>query len=205
MKKVTLTILLFAALTGCAEKGPVHLTNIEYLRPEGLPESSPKIVGLSPLKDSRNKPESLVGTSGTYDQVVQNEVLVTGSVSNLVTSKLKEALKDRNIAVKEVPWDLTIQGAKADGVGLLIGGEIKTLWLDSKYKALKSESKATVQMKVYFIDPSEKVLHAIDISSSYENPTITFSVSELESALSQAISTAIDRIFDDKEMKKKLE
>ncbi len=76
-------------LAGCAETGPI-LLHIGYLQPEGRPAATTKVVvGLSPFKDDRGKPSSVLGKS-TYESGVENDLVVQGTVSELVKVRSKE-------------------------------------------------------------------------------------------------------------------
>ncbi|MGE5809619.1 MAG: YajG family lipoprotein, partial [Nitrospirota bacterium] len=118
---------------------------------------------------------------------------------------LKKELTARGFSVKDVPWDLTAEGMKSDGSALLLGGEIKTLWLESTSDTLKTHLRATVQIRVVAGDPLEKkIVRSVDVSSRLEQDLL-YSREELEDALSEALTSAIDQIFRDEDLKKRLQ
>ncbi len=193
-------------LAGCAEKGPI-LLSVGYPLPEGKPAAAKAkvVVGVSSFKDERGKTESLIG-SRTIPSGQQNDLVVQGTVSGLVAASLKDALKARGITVKDVPqWDLTAEGMKADRIGLLFGGAIKKLWLESTATTLKTHLAATVQLKITAGNPADrKIIKTLDVESSVEQDVL-YSTSKLEEVLSEAIGGAIDQIFSDEDLKQKLQ
>jgi hypothetical protein len=191
--------------TGCAEKGPV-LLNIAYQAPAEKTVSSSKIVvGVSLFRDGRNEPASVLGRR-TIPNGMQSDLVVQGTVAEVATISLKEALTRRGIAVKDVAgWDLTAEGIRAEGAALVLGGEIKVLWLESTAaaSAFNTHLMASVQLKVVAGDTGEKkVIRTIDVSSKLDQDVL-YSHELLENMLSEALSSAIDQIFNDAELKKR--
>jgi uncharacterized lipoprotein YajG len=197
-----LAMIFFA---GCAEKGPI-LLDIGYPVPEGKPAAAGKvIVGVSSFRDERGKPESVIGIR-TIPSALQNDLVVQGTVSGLVAASLKDALKARGFTVKDVPaWDLTAEGMKTEGIRLLFGGVIRRLWLESTAVSLKTHVAASVQLRIVAGDPADgKIVKTLNVESSVEQDVL-YSPSNLEDALSQALGGAIDQIFNDDDLKKKLQ
>jgi uncharacterized lipoprotein YajG len=198
-------VLLVWILTGCAEKGPILLA-VGYQEPAETAKAASKLtVAVSPFKDVRGKAPSVLGKK-TIPSGRENDLVVQGTVAEIATSGLKKALVSRGIAVKDVtPWDLSAEGMKADGAALLLGGEIKTLWLESTAVALKTHLQASVQIKVVAGDPSEKkIVRSVEVSSRLEQDVL-YSREKLEDALTEALSSAIDQIFKDDDLKKRLQ
>ncbi len=200
-----ISALALVVIAGCAEKGPI-LLDISYPVPEGKPAQAGKvIVGVSSLKDNRGKTESVVGIRKIPSEL-QNDLVVQGTVSGLVASALKDALKARGFVVKDVPaWDLTAEGMKTEGIGLLFGGEVRKLWLESTAVSLKTHMAASVQLKIVAGDPAgRKIIKTLNVESSFEQDVL-YSSANLEDTLSQALGGAIDQIFNDDDLKKKLQ
>lgn len=191
-------------LAGCAEKGPI-LLHIGYLQPEERPTAAAKVVvGLSPFKDDRGKPSSVLGKS-TYESGLENDLVVQGTVSELVRARSKDAFAARGITVKDVAWDMKSEDIHRDGADLLIGGEIKALSVDSISKPFKTTVKAVVQMKVVVADTAEKkIIRTLDVSSKLESEVWPYSPQKIEDMLTEALSAAIDQIFSDDDLKKRL-
>jgi uncharacterized lipoprotein YajG len=112
----------------------------------------------------------------------------------------------RGLSVKDVAsWDLSAEGMKADGVSLILGGEIKTLWLESTAVPLKTHLQASVQLRIVAGDPSEKkIIRTLEVSSKLDQDVL-YSREKLENALSEALSSAINQIFQDENLKKRLQ
>ena len=192
-------------LAGCAEKGPIPL-DIAYQPPaEKILVSSTVTIAVSPIKDERGLPPSVIGkrtvTSGLKNDLVTQE----GTVADVVTAALKDAVRAHGIAVKETaPWDMTPDGMPADGYNLLIGGEIKSLWLDSASVPFKTNLKTLVRLKIIIGDAAEKkIIRVIDINSTIEQDVL-YSREKLATALSEALSAALEQIFQDDVLKKKI-
>jgi uncharacterized lipoprotein YajG len=196
-------ILLFVA--ACAEKGPVLLT-IGYQAPEEKAGTASTIsVGISPLRDERGEPPSVLGKR-TIPSGMKSDYIVSGTVADTATAILKEAFTTRGIAVKDIAnWDLTAEGMNDAGADLLLGGEIKTLWLESKPSSMLTQLKASVQIKLTVGSRAEKrILRTIDVNSKLDQE-ILYSQEQLESALSEALSSAVNQIFQDDEVKKRIQ
>jgi len=214
MKKGLLGILTAAAvvvlavvLAGCAKSGPVLLQDILYQAPTGTaPERAKVIVGVSPFKDVRGGSTSILGKRIISDDV-QNDLVVQGTVADLVTAALKDALQSRSITVKDAPaWDLNAETIKADGMNILIGGEIKTLWVDVASQPLNVKTSAAVQLRVFAADGAEKkIFRTLVLNSKVERQDIAFSYDTTAGALSEALSSALNQLLKDDEFKRKIQ
>lgn len=207
-KLCSLLFLGLLALAGCStQKGPFLMPNIEYFPPEGLVAAKPKVVvGVSPFKDDRGKPVSVLGAKNGSSSTGENDLVVQGPVADLVTAKFKDALKARGFAVKDAAaWDMTAEGIKAEGVDILISGEIRSLWVESLSGVLDVFLKAEAQLKIFAADAAEKkMLRTLTVNSKLERHNIAFSFDYIQETLSDALSAAINQVFDDEEVKKKL-
>lgn len=199
-------VLLAAFLSGCAQKGPVLLDNIRYQAPEGLAAGGPKlIVGVSPFKDDRGKTFSVIGKR-TIPDYRENDLVVQGTVADLVTAGLKDALKARGIMVKDAPaWDMNAESIKSSGIDILIGGEIKTLWVEAVSQPLNAKVNAVVQLRVSAADAVEKkIIRTLVLNSKLERKDVAFSFELVEDAVSEALSSALNQLLNDEEFKKKI-
>jgi len=201
-------LLLVLILAGCAGKGPI-LLDVAYQAPAMKPAPDVKAaVAVSPFRDDRDKPASVLGKRVISDGQ-KDEFVVQGTVAEIATTSLKKALVARGVTVTDAPaWDLTVDGLKGQGAPVLLGGEIKTLWLDSQaasYLNLNTHASVVVQLKVVAGDTVEKrIIRTIEVSSKLEQD-LFYSKEKLQAMLSEALSTAIDRIFQDEELKKRLQ
>jgi predicted small lipoprotein YifL len=208
MKRTMLSITMVSMLvflSGCAEKGPV-LLDIGYRPPADVAAGTPRVVvGVSPFKDDRGKAASVLGRRVIASTGLENELVVQGTVADLVASRLKDALKARGITVKDVPaWDMTAENIKADGADIVIGGEIKTLWVEALSKLLNANTRADVQLRVSAADTAEKkIFRTLKLSSKLERQDIAFSFTQVENVLTEALSGALDQLLNDEEFKKK--
>lgn len=197
-------LLMIVFLAGCAERGPVLLT-IDYQAPaEKVVIGTRVSVGVSPFRDVRGEPASVLGKR-TIPSGMQNDFVVRGTVAETATAIMKKAFAARGVAVKDIGgWDLTADGMNAAGADLLIGGEIKTLWLESRPSSMQTQMKAAVQIKITIGDRLEKkIIRTINVNSKIDQE-ILYSQERLEAALSEALSSAVDQVFQDDELKKRL-
>jgi uncharacterized lipoprotein YajG len=198
-------VVAIVLCSGCAEKGPI-LLNIGYQPAEGKAVTAKNVVvGVSPFKDSRGKDASVIGTR-TIPSGMRNDLVVQGTVSDVVTNALKAALKEHGLEVKDVPtWDLSAEGMEAAGAELLFGGEIKTMQLESKATSLKTNLTTSVQIKIVVGDiATKKIIRTLDVQSKIEQE-ILYSRDKLQSALSEALTSALDQIFQDDVLSKRLQ
>jgi hypothetical protein len=212
--KMNLCIVVLAvallSLSACAEKGPVLLEGVKYQVPEGTGTGTANVVvGVSPFKDERGKTTSILGKR-TISDSVENDLVVQGTVADLVTAGLKDALKARGVTVKDAPaWDLNAETIKADGMNILIGGEIKTLWVDVVSQPLNVKTSAAVQLRVFAADGADgaekKIFRTLVLNSKVERQDIAFSYDTTASALSEALSSALNQLLKDDEFKKKIQ
>jgi len=198
--------VLAAFLAGCAQKGPVLLENIKYQAPEGLAAGSPKlVVGVSPFKDDRGKTSSVLGKR-TIPDYIENDLVVQGTVADLVATGLKDALKARGVMVKDAPeWDMNAESIKGSGMDILIGGEIKTFWVEAVSQPLNFKVNAAVQLRVSAADVAEKkLIRTIVLNSKIERQEVASSFESVEGAVSEALSSALNQLLNDDEFKKRI-
>ena len=198
---------LMLSLSACAQKGPVLLEGVTYQAPEGAHAGVSKAaVGVMPFKDERGKSASVLGKR-TIRNDVENDLVVQGTVADLVSAALKDALKARGVAVRDIPaGDLGSGKVLADGVNIIIGGEIKSLWVDALSQPLNVKVTAEVQLRVSALDTAEKkVFRTLVLNSKVERQDIAFSFDTVAGALSEALSSALDQLMKDDEFMKKIQ
>jgi hypothetical protein len=203
--RVLLSVVTIGLLSACAEKGPVLIEGIKYQAPEALVAGVPKIVvGIAPFKDDRGKTVSVLGKR-TISNYLENDLVVQGTVADLVTVAVKDALKSRGITVKDASWDMNAETIKADGMNILIGGEIKTLWVEVVSQPLNVKTAAEVRLRVSAADAAEKkIFRTLVLNSKMERQDVAFSFESVSAALSEALSSALNQLLKDDEFKKKI-
>ncbi len=202
----SLAIVCLAVLAfGCAEKGPI-LLDLRYQAPEGsVPSARKPVVGISPFKDDRGKTTSVLGLRITSSDIT-NDYVAQGTAADAVAARLRDALRARGIIVKEAPqWNLTPEGITAEGVDLVLGGEIKKLWVESTSKVLDTTIVAEAHLRVVAADAKEKrLLRTLTLKSKQERTDFSFALANVEDTLSSVLSAAIEQLFVDEEMNKSL-
>jgi hypothetical protein len=205
LQRFSLAFLLAALLAGCAPKGPI-LMDFKYEQPKSAAGAAGTVtVAVSPFKDERAKVESVVGKRFNAVNELANDLVVQGTVSAKVTAALKNALLARQIVARDAAWDLTEAGVAAPDAALLVGGEIKVLWVDATSQLANTTSKADVQLRIVVADVAQKkIIRVLNVSSTIERKNIANTAAFIERALSEALSGAIDQIFADEELKNRL-
>ena len=201
---IALMASFFAA--GCAERGPVLLGNIAYQAPANTAAGTPKaVIGVSPFRDLRGTTPSVLGKRNIRNDI-ENDLVVQGTVADLVTKAFKDALAARGITVKDAPaWDLKAESVAGDGFDILIGGEIKALWIDVNSQPFNVKQQADVQLRVAAADRAERsVFKTLNMNSRVDRQDIAFSFDTVESLLSEALSSAIDQLLKDDDLRKKI-
>jgi len=206
---ITICTMLAAAmlLFGCARKGPV-LVDFAYVAPKGAPAAAPKAtVAVSAFKDDRGKVASVVGKRFTELSEQTNDLVVQGTVVDRVNEALKTALTSRGFTEKDAPaWNLAEEAIPATGTDLLLGGEIKALWIETTASLAKITAKADVQLRIVVADPAQKkIVRVLNVNSKVERQAVTYSSAFVQKTVSEALTTAIDQVFLDTELKSRLQ
>lgn len=204
---IILVLTLFVGLSACATSGPILIGNIRYEPPQGMESAKPRaLVAVGMFKDQRGVSASLLGKRRLPSADVENELVVQGTAADIVNSALKQALGARGFTVKDAPdWDLSAEGIPDTG-DFIIAGEIKAMGIDVESRPLSVSYKADVQLRLIVADARQKkLIRTLNLSSRLERQDIAFSFSTAENMLSEVISSAIDRMFSDEEIKKILQ
>ncbi len=203
---LVIAALLAAFLSGCAPKGPI-LLDFQYQPPQDVSaRAANATIGVSPFRDDRGKVPSVVGRRSLESSTETNDLVVQGTAAEKVTAALKSALKARGIAEKDLAaWNLTEAGIPSGGANLLISGEIKKFWAESKSRFANTTVKAEVQLRISMANMAHrKIIRVVNVNSMMERQNATFSTEVVESTLSDALTSAINQIFADEELQKRL-
>ena len=198
--------MLSGLLSACVQPGPIMIQDILYQAPTTTASTPAKkvVVGVAPLTDLRGVANSVLGKRMVDD--IQNDLVVQGTVADLVGAALKEALQARSVVVKDVPvWDLEKGPGPREGADLLVGGELKVFWVDILSRPLNVQTKATVQLRMAVADASDgKVLRTLNLSSALSREDIAFSFTTVQRTLSEAMTAALDQLLTDKIIQERL-
>lgn len=204
--RVILAAFLIAVAVGCAGKGPILIEGVEYKAPEGLTAGQANtIVAVSPFRDMRESKASVIGQRKIRD-AVSNDLVVQGNAADMVDGAIRASLKARGIQSRNAAaWDLNEASIKAENSDILVGGEIKALWIDVISEPLSVNYKAVVQLRVSTADVKDgKVLRTLNLSSSQERKDVVYSDYTVQDVLVAALSSAIDQLLNDEEFKKNI-
>ena len=198
--------MIAGLLSACAQPGPILVQDILYQAPTATAAAPSKKVaaGVAPLADLRGVANSVLGKRMIDD--IQNDLVVQGTVSDLVGAALREALQARGVDVKEAAaWDLDKGPGPREGTELLVGGELKVFWVDVVSRPLNAQTKATVQLRMQVADATDgKVLRTLNLNSALSREDIAFSFTTVQRTLSEAMSAALDQLLSDKIIQERL-
>ncbi len=193
-------------LSACAKPGPI-LLQLQYQQPKEVSAGKGKtVVGISPFKDDRGDGASVVGRRTVAATDEMDELVIQGTAADTVASSLRAALKARGIAQKDTAaWDLT-DAHIPEGTDLVISGEINKLWVNAESHFAKTTVRADVQIRVSVADTAQKkIIRVVNVASAAERESIFFSTSMTEETITEALSSALDQIFKDEELRKRFQ
>ena len=129
-----------------------------------------------------------------------------GTVADLVTKALKEALSVRGVEVRDVPaWGPEAKPGPQPEADLIFGGEIKTFWVDVQSRPLRVQTRAVVNLRVSVANAADgTVLRTLNLNSALERDDITFSFDTVERTLAEAMTSALDQLLMDKIIQERL-
>ncbi|MDH4163070.1 MAG: hypothetical protein OEW15_10330 [Nitrospirota bacterium] len=198
--------MLLALTAGCAEKGPILIEGITYQTPEGAAAGKGNTVAaVSTFRDLREVQPSVIGKRQIGNDI-SNDLVVQGTAADMVTGMIREALKVRGIEARSAAaWDLSDASINAEGADILVGGEIKALRVEVISQPFKVRYKAMVQLRVSAADVKErKVLRTLNLSSSLEQENVSYSDYIVQEMLSEALSSSINQLLSDEEIKNRI-
>lgn len=199
-------LLLILLLSGCAGKGPILIEGVTYQAPGGVPAGVGHItVAVSSFHDLRDRKPEVIGQRQIRDSI-SNDLVVSGTVADAVAQTIRKALSIRGIQSRTAPgWELTESTIKTEGVDILVGGEIRALWIDVVSRPFKVTYKAVVKLRVSAADVREKkILRTLNLNSTLEQEVVSYSDYTVQDMLSEALSSAVDQLLNDDELKKKI-
>lgn len=193
-------------MAGCAEKGPILIDGITYQAPEGLTAGRGIVmVAVSSFRDLREAKPSVIGQRQIRDYI-SNDLVVQGTAADMVAGALTEALRARGIrSGAAATWDLSESTINAEGADIVVGGEIKALWIEVLSQPFKVKYKSIAQLRVSVADVKEKkVLRTVNLSSSLEQEQVSYSDYTVQDLFGKTLSSAVDQLLNDEELKKKI-
>lgn len=204
---VLAVVSLLGTLSACAQSGPVLLRDIVYQAPTvtAVPAANVK-VAVSPFVDGRSAAKSVLGKRTIGDDVI-NDLVVQGTVADLVTAALKDALVAQGVTVRDgTPWDLETGPGVDGGTELFFGGEIKAFWVETASRTLNVKTKAAVQLRAAVASGSDgKVIRTLNLNSTLSREDVAFSFDMVEGTLSEALSAALNQLLSDEDIQKRIQ
>jgi len=127
--------------------------------------------------------------------------------AEVVTGGIRAFLSKSGYTVSgNIPvWDLEEKSIQKDWGKLLIGGRIDELEVSCKEITPKKMYQARVKLTVFFANPRDgKIFYKVSTNSSSSLEHILFSEERLEEQINGALSEAIEKVFEGKELQRKI-
>lgn len=196
-------VFLGCFFAACAHEGPI-LVNMRYKPPAGLVSSVQKpVIGITPFQDVRTAAKSVVGRKANASGEKQNDLVVQGTVADTVTASFREAFQRRGFLVRDLAGtQATAAAAEAAGVDIVVGGEIKTLWVDVVSRAVRNNYKVDLQIGASLHNRGTGTTRNLNLNCSLDREDIRFTTDLVEGMLNEALSTAVDQLLGNEEFKK---
>lgn len=200
---VLISVFLGCFFAACAHEGPI-LVNMRYKPPSGLVSSVQKpVIGITPFQDSRTAGKSVVGRKANASGEKQNDLVVQGTVADTVTASFREAFQRRGFVVRDLPGtQVTAAAAQAAGVDIVVGGEIKKLWVDVISRAVRDNYKVDLQIGASLHNRATGATRTLNLNCALDREDIRFTTDLVEGMLNEALSTAVDQLLANEEFKK---
>jgi len=190
---VALGLLLLTACAG-ARTFVVDLTYVPQSPP--VLEAEKTVVAIAPFMDKRHGTRN-VGLRRKLDGSVDQFVTAPDSVSEQVRKAVGRYLRAngfQTVAISE--WDLqpeSLSGMEAD---LVVGGEIRRLWIDAESMVGRTVIHSDLEITVCLGRPKENKVFQQKMQMSQENTEIVFSPDQVEKRLNEGLSEIIESVFE---------
>jgi hypothetical protein len=135
-------------------------------------------------------------------------VLKYRKAADAVTVGMKDYLQRAGYVVaKETPeWNLQESAIRKEWGGFLVGGSIDELNVICRESIPMKKYEAKVRLTVLFADAEKgMVFHKTTVESALSREDFRFSEEELEQQISGALSDAIEKVFENRSLKQKME
>ena len=202
--QVCLLVVACMLVQACAAKGPI-LINASYRATQAAVVTAPKaVIGLSSFKDERQAAASVVGHKLTASSEKGNDLVIQGTVKDLVARSFRDALAKHGIPVKSVPaWDLTDEDIPVNEADVVLGGEIEKFWAEVVSGTLNAKYNVSVRIRVTLADAAERrITRKLILNTSMDRKDVTFSAERMGDMLSEALSSSIDQLLNNEDFKK---
>ena len=196
-------LALAPALMSCAMSGYYRL-NVQYVQQKaplaadaGMQQY---VITATQFNDERSVlDKSVIGKRVQADSSELKAVSQTAPPTELVGIAIKEAFQKNGYTVfgGTPDWDGTERTLQKEWGNLVVGGFIEELDVTSTTGFLSAEYDTKVKLRVVFADVAHKrILYTttLDSASSYKH--FYFSQSRMEQEINNALSIAIEKMFD---------
>jgi hypothetical protein len=202
-----LALLAFFSFTACTGKSSVPLDVMyQYQPPEGEAPRPRAVVEVRPFTDNRGKPSSIIGAKTSPDGL-ESDIVVSSTVSETVTRRLIEALRARGFTVIDAGSPVTSpDDAGWKRADIILGGEIRVLWVEAIALPESTSLKADVQLHISVVESvDKKKVRGFNVNRRLDRRNVELSSTRsMEELLARAFSFTIDRIFEDQELRQSM-
>ncbi|HET6462028.1 MAG TPA: hypothetical protein VFG29_14700 [Syntrophales bacterium] len=210
LSKVIILALAVLYLQACAPA--LYRVDLKYEPSENLLKtaktSSDFLVTVAMLNDIRNVDDKLQVGAVTIDGDRTPIVPKNVKVPDAVTASVREYFFKSGYRVSNnIPaWDLKEESINKDWGRILVGGNIDELKITCDDSYLVKTYRAKVKLTLVFANVSTKrIFDTETLESSSSLKDVSFSQEVLEARINAVLSDALERIFTDSKLKKKIE
>jgi len=209
-----LLVSIFSFL-GCAGTSSLYSINMYYdagkvAVPAYLKgdEASNATIAVAEFTDTRKlDDQSIIGRvvekGGMKKLVFPKNIKATKAISRGIKEYLRKA--GYKVDDKTVQWDLNENNIPRQDNKILIGGNIDELEVFCRRDFPANSYKTDIKLTIYFADIIKgKILYKSTVESSYSRENVLFSEEILGDQASIALGDAIEKLFEDKAVAKKL-
>jgi hypothetical protein len=178
----------------------------QYQPPEKETPRPRAVVEVKPFTDSRDRPSSIIGAKTSPDGR-ESDIIVSSTVSETVTRRLKEALRARGFTVIDAGGPVTSpDDAGGERADIILGGEIRVLWVEAVALPESTSLRADVQLHISVTESvDKKKVRGFNVNRRLDRRNVDLSSTRsMEELLARAFSFTIDRIFEDEELRKSM-
>ena len=204
--KIWSMVFVVALLAGCTPF--LYSVDMKYVPTRTFSKApgvdGPIVVTVATFQDSRKiEDKMLIGrvikAGGKRLPVLPKYV----KPSNAVTVPVKEffRLAGYRVATESPAWDLQESSINKGWGPILVGGSIDELDITCQDSFTITKYTAKVKLTIYFADTLKgKIFHKVTTESSVSLDHILFSEERMEQQLNAALSNAIDKMFEGRDV-----
>ncbi|MEI6127695.1 MAG: hypothetical protein WCQ99_14205 [Pseudomonadota bacterium] len=200
-----LAILCIAACLFACARATYYRVNLHYVPQKSLPAADNSmhrfIMTVAGFNDERNVlDKSSIGKKVKSDGSEMKAISQQMPASAAVGAAIKDFFfKHGYTLYGGMPdWDLNEKAIDSQWGSLLVGGAIEELNIVCNSDFANVQYEATVRLRIVFADVHrKKIVYTRTLESSSTFKHVRFKEEKMEDEINNALSTAVEKIFDD--------